>query len=367
MAAETLNVMSYNVMAPIATPYRMNGQTQRMTRIPDIVATQLDVIQYTDVLLVQESMVSDYHALLADGLRKIGFVYATHQLMGRVHRLKLIQGGVVLFSRCTLVREAHCVFDRLCDGEDCLASKGCIYAAIEKNGNMYHVFGVHLQAWESHGAQHARMLQMERVKHFIQEQKIAASEPVILLGDFNVDLYSQQSQLQKMLNEVDAVRLPLHPDSHHFSSDPEINQLMGVDAATPYSSYLYPHGCYSTYLDLLSCVCCPQELLDYVCTVKGFLEPDMHSSWMRVVVTKVAPFESHLTLTMQRTIQDVSDHYPVLARLSYPQLSCKTNQYLAQPFLLEQRAHDVKQRNISWIIVAIFTFLVCTIMLWVYW
>jgi endonuclease/exonuclease/phosphatase family metal-dependent hydrolase len=315
-----LHALSYNVMAPVAEPFRCTGQVQRMKQVAKTIVEQIDPVAFVDFVLVQESIVTSQHAVLRQGMRNAGFVHETKQLVGSLRNLKLVQGGLVLFSRHPIMHEEQMVFDGMCAQEDCMASKGCVYVSIKKNGQQFHVFGVHLQAWETPKSRAVRRGQMKRVKKFIDAQKIQSEDPVILLGDFNVDMYSQRRQMQALQDQTNCSILKRHPDTHPFSSDPLTNQLMGVDDDMAYSSDAYPGGCYKDYLRTLHCNCCPQEWLDYALVSKDHASIDQGASWMRIIPVKVAPFVVNLTLTIQREITDISDHYPLLANYVFPDI-----------------------------------------------
>ena len=118
-----------------------------------------------------------------------------------------------------------------------------------------------------------------------------------------------------MSQQLGVVFLPLAPSSHPFSSDPNTNSLVGNDDAAMYSTRLYPHGCYGTYLDTLSCPCCPQELLDYIGYSELHLRP---ATWhCAVVLIKTEPFVMKLNMTTERQMTDLSDHYPLIASMAW--------------------------------------------------
>ena len=333
--------VSYNIMAPVAEPIRFCGQMDRMKRIPSVVLEQLDPIAYVDFMVVQESMVSSQHMALSDGMRQAGFVYETSQIVGSMSDLKIVQGGLVVFSRHPIQKQLNCVFEGSCAREDCLASKGSVYLQLNKHGQVFHIFALHVQAWESPESRVVRRGQIAQVAKFIKDQNIPANEPVVLMGDFNVDLYSEQCQLRALFKLLDCEPLDRHPESHPFSSDPGTNQLMGIDDGLAYSSDAYPGGCYEQYLKTMHCVCCPQELLDYALVSRAHLPVDNTASWMRVVPAKVKPFTMNVTLTIQREISDLSDHYPILARYFFPDLEPRSTMderpYYELPLLLPSR------------------------------
>ena len=310
----SITCASWNIMAPVPAPIRYTGQEERMKRIPNVLVEQLDSISHVDVVAVQESIVNSLHSILRTGMKRAGFIYETKQLVGSLINLKLVQGGLVIFSRYPIISQESLVFEGLCDREDCLSAKGVVYIKLYKENYFYHIFSLHLNSWESPKSRKVRRGQMAEVSKFVTKMNIPKSEPVIMMGDFNVDMYSQQKQIRALLDLIGFEMLPRHKDTHPFSSDPMTNQLMGIDDTSAYSSDAFPGGCSDEYMRKLQCVCCPQEWLDYAVYSKNHAPLDKLSSWMMVVPVKDKSFEINFTITMKREITDLSDHYPLLSR-----------------------------------------------------
>jgi endonuclease/exonuclease/phosphatase family metal-dependent hydrolase len=305
---------TYNVMAPVNEPLRYTGQKERMMRIPEALS-HMPHFTDLDVLVVQESIQASLHHVLGQHLLPWGFTQQTGQLHASWKKGQLVQGGVVIFSRRPITRVRKHVFRGLCQGADCLAAKGCVYARIDK-GTPVHVVALHLQAWEMPHTRQVRRCQIHQVYQFIQSLRLPPNEPLVILGDLNVDRYTQGEQLDALLAYVNCEILPLHTESHPFSSDPATNSLVGIDEDTAYRSAAYPRGCYWAYMKDMHCMCCPQEWLDYAAVAQG--EWDRVESYMRVWPLKTTPFTIRLSFTHYRTIQDLSDHYPVLVKVAFP-------------------------------------------------
>jgi len=321
MGGGELTLVTWNVMAPVPEPIRYTGQTERMHRIPGALVDQIDPLQFVDVCVVQESIDQDLHAILRQGMQRAGFVYETSPLVGSLLKFQIVEGGLVLFSRHPILQQGSVVFQGLCDREDCLAAKGVVYAEISKGGQRYHVFALHLNSWETSRSRTARSGQMKQVAEFVERQRIPSDEAVVLAGDFNVDLYSQQMQIRQLCDVVQFSPLRRHPETAPYSSDPMTNQLMGMDDPSAYASEAYPDSCLEEYSKTLHCVCCPQEWLDYGMYSRLHAPVDTRQSWMRVVPAKVAPFHTTLTMTVRREIVDLSDHYPLLVHYVFPELA----------------------------------------------
>ena len=103
----------------------------------------------------------------------------------------------------------------------------------------------------------------------------------------------------------------IHQDSHSFTVDPKLNNLVGADDIELYKNEDYPFGCVQEYYSTKQCVCCPSEWIDYTLYSKKHLQPS--SSYMRSFVAKVDPFDISFRYTLETVnIQDVSDHFPIL-------------------------------------------------------
>ena len=361
--------LTYNVMAPVPEPIRFQGQNDRMMRIPAAIARSIDTLERLDFIVVQESMSSDAHNLLSAGLYNMGFVYETDQLVGDLSAFKIVQGGLVLFSRFPIITHKTKVFDGICSREDCLCAKGCLYTRIEKYGQPINIFSIHVQAWECEDSRNVRRVQFIQFKRFIDDMNVPSCEPLIVMGDFNMDMYSQQKQVQRIMKCLNVDILPRHAESHPFTSDPSTNVLMGIDDASSYSSPSFPNGCGESYLKSGKCVCCPCEWLDYAACSTAHAPIQKDKSYMRVIPLKTDAFITNLTWTQKRELCDLSDHYPVLAKYVFPTIKPNLRiQNRVLPYV--QTAHDKKHveplvYNLSFFIVlAVFIAIFCLFIVW---
>ena len=129
--------------------------------------------------------------------------YPYHSKILGKDRLIKQDGGVIILSRWPIEKEAEQLYD-ICAGSDCMATKGVVYAKINKEGARYHLFGTHTQASAKHRG--VREQQFRQLRSFLEEQKISPSEPVIIGGDLNVDLYTdaKTEEYTAMLNVLKA-------------------------------------------------------------------------------------------------------------------------------------------------------------------
>ena len=157
--------------------------------------------------------------------------------------------------------------------------------------------------------------QSVEMRNFMNRQHIPANQPVIVVGDLNIDLINSRAEANKVLNQLN-VTMPAFADANRNSSEPRTNQLVGADGSAD--------KCNANYLRTKVCSCCRNQYLDYVTYERAHLRP--RSSSIRILKPKVRPFAVCMSAPAQphhvhpysrfckRTwvIRDLSDHYPVL-------------------------------------------------------
>jgi len=221
-AGDVLSIVAYNVyLLPISArdiPFMgdkfAKAQEERAALIGPFLAP-------FDVVILSEAYDDDARTILLEGLRAEGFLYSTHILASayreadsdstnRVHRQPPPlhactggescgfgqagegdsgvnqDGGVIILARHPITDARELVYGD-CEGGDCHAAKGFVYAAIEKAGQRYHVIATHAQfGWQpEQGA--AKRKQFGQIREFAARGLvIPKSEPVIIGGDFNM-------------------------------------------------------------------------------------------------------------------------------------------------------------------------------------
>lgn len=208
-----LDVLTFNA-ALLPAAVASTGQAERVRQMAP------SLIGY-DVLVLQELFVDAWRESLLAELSAY-YPYRT-DLVGRdgARGNPLRQdGGIVILSRWPIERQAQLTFDEACSGTDCLGDKGVSYAALRKGERLYHVFGTHAQSVNGFRVEQVRARQFALIKAFVDEQRIPASEPVILAGDFNV--VAETPELETMLALLSAVR-PVTTGSLRYTWDPERN------------------------------------------------------------------------------------------------------------------------------------------------
>ena len=307
----TLNVLSYNLMLPVRKPIRIYGQEDRAQRVHEAVGI-LDNEFEVDVVLVNELIPTIYRDVVENHMKEKGFQYHSKPIQDKA----TVDGGVIVFSKHPIIHQDFELYGSHCAGSDCFAAKGIVYVQISKNNQIFHLFGTHLQAWSDPDSQWARKEQIRIMQRFMSHQTISTNEAVLLVGDINVDYFLQSDQL-KHLMKLSELELPeIEEESHAFTVDPLQNVLVGNDDPSQYKTSDYPHGCLPEYLKTLACPCCPEEWIDYVFYSKKHLQPI--KSRIRSIPLKVEPFKMEIARGHEIESQDISDHFPVLARFEFP-------------------------------------------------
>lgn len=274
----TLSVLTYNVyMRPF--PLFINGQKRRAELLPEQVRDQYDLI------IFEEAFDDGVRKTLLQGLLGV-YPYQT-RILGRDGRVDQ-DGGVIMVSRWPFVAENQRAFGDVCDGSDCKANKGVLYASIVKKGLRHHFFGSHTNAGSgADGAKvNVRGQQFGIIKTFIDSLNIPASEPVVIGGDLNVDKIAFGSEYQAMLQMLNATH-PGQIGESLYSIDPTTNKLTDQNGS--------------------------QELLDYVLFSNAHLQPVNSSNEVRALKSSQRWRETLLNDWKY----DLSDHYPVHGRFEF--------------------------------------------------
>jgi endonuclease/exonuclease/phosphatase family metal-dependent hydrolase len=234
-AARRLRVISYNIMLLSNTAFFAMRQEDRAIWIVQQIMLEDPA---ADVIAIQEAFDEGNLALLflnsgfdrlVKEMEKAGYIYRTQRPFG----VQFENGGVVIFSRWPVEVRDNNVFDPgRCTGADCLSAKGINYAKVNKLDRRYHFFNTHLQAGSENFD--IRRQQLQEFRPWINGMiGGATTEPVILTGDFNVDMEHQPDDYREMLSLlgarfVNAPRTPGTPNGPvqiRYSVDPSINEI----------------------------------------------------------------------------------------------------------------------------------------------
>lgn len=286
--AGSFNVLSYNIWA--TTVYGSKKVGTRLALMPEAMAGY-DALVLTEVFdpIATSTLLN---ALRAEYPYQSGEIFKLGKVMG---------SGVRIVSRWPFeLEDAHKY--AACDGLQCAATRGVIYAKINKQGKAYHLFATHTQSSDDDANRNARKAQLQEMGEYIQGLNIPASEPVIMAGDFNVN----KGGLPQDRDYMEAVLNAYEPENtgHNVTYDANTNHW----AEQPYVEYL-----------------------DYTLVSRN------HQPALFAQQQAFAPRSTHDDLWGQ---WDLSDHYPVrgLFQFDASQVQRQPFPYLGEPVHL--RTHN---------------------------
>ncbi len=300
-----LNVVSYNVFSrPFVVSY--DGQTERTCRIPGELADQIAGASNVDVLVIQEAFTPGCRsgADLRTLLSYYGWPYSTRNVGQETG--KPADGGIFIASRWPILESDEIIYSD-CSGTDCLAAKGAAYARVLKTvageTRRYNVFGTHLNAGDEAAKRTTRLEQARQLHEFASRQNIPASEAVVIAGDLNVDNLHAPDEVDALLAVLGA-KLP------------EITGLT-TNTTGPVGHPLHDRSMV--------------KWLDYVVYLSGYAAP-RRATLEAIPLRTREPFDVCMSAPLAigyvfpnsrpcsktLAIRDLSDHYPVLGRLSFP-------------------------------------------------
>jgi endonuclease/exonuclease/phosphatase family metal-dependent hydrolase len=230
-------------------------------------------------------------------------------------------GGVFILSKTPILDEREVVFPDA-KSIDYFAAKGVKYIKTIIRNQTVHIFGLHLQATyksELEGYQRVRSKQIRTLRSFIDKQSIPAAEPVFIGGDFNISFRSQEYQkLTKVLNAV----LPKFVGKNPKYSMSNTNQLTGM------SDEASDNNCLEDYRISHTCKCCHDDFIDYIFVLKSSKLNIRYTLdvWSSFKPTRQLCGKFNGNLIKKKNdrcpgnlieVLDLSDHYPVVANISW--------------------------------------------------
>lgn len=312
-----LSICTYNLMLTVPKPIRFNGQIKRSKRIAKSLDRFCNKHFSVDVVVFTELIDPICRKILLRKMKSYGWIFSSDVLYDKMFpNFKLINGGVVIVSKYKIIKKHNYIYKGDCQGYDCFAAKGIVYCRINKNGNLFNIFGTHLQAWDTPVAKVIRKSQANQCLEFINSFCIPHDEAVIVVGDLNIDFYTRNKEIQDLSKLLHVDILKHNKNSYKFSSDPKTNKLVGNDDANMYKTTMFPTGCYNEYMKHMYCICCPQELLDYICISKNHIRP-LRTNVFSYQLKAEKKFVMNFNITTERVVDELSDHYPIIAQLAF--------------------------------------------------
>lgn len=257
---------------------------KRAAKIPAKIAPRADAFGF------QEGFDSSGRNILVHAMEKLGVKHFT-KMQERWSGLRLTGSGLFFMSKYPIkkidmsyyqdpFKDAQGTHAGIkADSSDTMGDKGVMYARIQKDGKYYHLYSTHLQTRERNA--HLRRAQFHRIKRLIDSKKHPKGEPVIIMGDFNINSahpdidksnYQEYLDFLKILNATDVkTRAGEYPYSSEFKTDKE-KQKYGSDG----------------------------QKIDYMLYLNDHLKP------------------AKAYLTVERDLGDLSDHYPIVGHFEFP-------------------------------------------------
>ncbi|KAF0685264.1 Aste57867_22808 [Aphanomyces stellatus] len=285
--------MVYNVwfLPPVASsllnlsPFK----PQRAHALPTVLPAHVDIIVFCEAFDAGAKIV------LTTEMKRRGYLYETRNAGSKSH-LKAFNSGLFAMSKYPLEQYDELLFGSHAVGDDKVADKGAIYVQMRKGGEVIHVVGTHMQAWESEAAVSCREKQLDMIARWVEAKKIPKRDAVLFAGDFNIDKCATPSnkEYEWMLSALKAKNPATIAGTPDHSFDPFTNILASKGKSSGGKL----------------------ERLDYVMFGTEYRQP--HTSWTEVLPLKVDEGHGWEDKALYDTaVRDLSDHYPVLSEFHF--------------------------------------------------
>ena len=172
-----LRIMTFNV-------YMWNSRLKNNT-----FESQLNVIEKInpDIFILQEALLEE-NDIKIDKIKNLGYSDIIFSKNDKMDNGKYY--GNIVFSRYKIVE--HQIID-ISNKEFCCENYSCIYLKIKVNKKILHIFGTHLNVYDS--TEKFRSYQLNKIFSYINN---IDSENIVLLGDLNL-LNKYQIENEKLL------------------------------------------------------------------------------------------------------------------------------------------------------------------------
>jgi len=327
-----LSVMNYNTrQLPKFLLINDWDQDNRLKRLPD--ALRRPEYQ-ADILILDELMTQDAFEKV-NGLKDV-YPYITtvvgkdcsggdlDSLIGPCSKI-LPRSGVMALSKFPILQTHGLIYRNAASGTwDAKANKGAIYIKVSVNGLPVHVVGTHVQADEGKvDGGPTRILQMQELRNWISAFSIPNDEPIILAGDINTRLGTQEQHT-------------IFDGNFVFNFVPH-----GFGTFSASTDWLTRADAYHSKTSLYA-----EKHLDYVATWANHLQP-RKPAYMSILNLKAEEkwywnyLEGWWVLHEgpyhhDGYYNDVSDHYPVVAAFEFPVDASRCNGSSSSSLILEE-------------------------------
>ena len=178
----SLNVLSYNFYCRPRQIFK-DSQLDRARKFAERLEAYEIANGDIDVLLLQEIFDNKVHKILKKSLRKMGFIFRTK----RIDTWNRMNGGGLIYSKWPITTTDNFMFKKAYIF-NAPAAKGANYARILKENKIFHFINVHLDSFDAE----FRSIQMKGIKNWLGKKNIPEEEPIIIGGDYNIDLYKDE-------------------------------------------------------------------------------------------------------------------------------------------------------------------------------
>jgi endonuclease/exonuclease/phosphatase family metal-dependent hydrolase len=149
-------------------------------------------------------------------MRRQGFRYVARSPSAGILSLEVMDGGVVIFSKFPILMQDSVQFS-LSLGIDHWIGKGAVYARVQTGaGTHVHFFALTEQrsyADSMPECRAVRFAQMRETKCLL-DNRASDGQPIILMGDLNIDARAPETRGRKTTNEYNRVLETLAKDSY---------------------------------------------------------------------------------------------------------------------------------------------------------
>ena len=361
-----LVILQYNLFCRPSSFFWDRQRTRAQLIADNIYRLETHIRRSIDIITVCEAFDHQARNILCTKLLKQGFYYHTailgdgqnmdyleEDISSCFHlcrRCLVTNGGVMVFSRHPLEYHQQYLFhsDQI-EGSDSLANKGAIYIRFQKNKQTFHLFATHLQAWNSKEAQNTRVAEFRFLQEKMKNIPLQSGDGLILSGDLNVNHF--QNQFLRDINRCNDT--DLWAWSHEYTLLRQKELFRYLDMAPRFTTQDKEDFKFSETLDIVDYTSSPfcwngqkwvvdnqlvgrdgqkppyrMEWIDYIMYAREFFDestplwtPDRKNSFTvacRLKTQNPFPLGTKWKCS-SKNIYDLSDHYPVLSVLSYPE------------------------------------------------
>lgn len=297
------SIMSYNVfhLPSSASSYhykeqlRASGQQEFLSKMFNEDAL--------DVVVVQEAF-NKYSTAISNGLpisieqsglvgwycgawknnRRDDYFENMSSLSDCSNSLVVVNGGTKIYSKWPILYDEQLIFKNSHPKTwDYWSNKGAAYVKLDKQGKVFHVIGLHLQAdEEGDDGSNIRKLQLEELRNWmygkLNSGEIKANEPIIFAGDFNIPHFNK-FRVKEMTSILQTNTMVLGSNLHSYEPNNTIHKANGHQY-TP-------------------------QTLDYILVSNLGKQPEFF------------PSLSQETIRAMKLGEDLSDHHPVKQRFTF--------------------------------------------------